>query len=864
MSAQDIRIVELLKQGRTLRAENSCNCSEYSAITYYDKISVYPVFPKKGEAPLQAAYQKMQANLADSIRANYESRQMMVAFTDIRSSRGGKDHTKTEIDAFWENAERSFLFMTMVNLSLCANLKEEMLRIRRILDRAHRNQYLLYLTYDYSEILIFFKGDSFQEYSSLVMEVGFGESSSYILDTITVCCFNRSDSNRKHDEALKICVQMGIKAYKEATEYLSKNNIEPDQVSWLLGRNDIAFVIDTDGIKLIQSFNKYRKEVSPAFSWLSTVNFIILIPKDPAVEAALAGKDKELCMKVILEKRIQSVCEKYEQICEAMNIRKDAVFIRMLGEIWGLVRNVQDSQLAQDLVVCILPELDDFLSYLERVLETGQPKGCHAGSLYNCINAFYINMLALISSTVHSNQEFVQIPHSALPGFEMPPKVMAYYGLIVREIIRAFQDEKNLYGVMLSPKLVDELEVDSLAIKELHTKALEDQKAQEEQRDQLLSVNIGESLLYDMRDTITTLGHEMAHFVGEYTRKREIRRQKILACYVYKLLNLLCEQFAQMLPTANNDTYTPNAEHFVVVARQISSRIVVESPCNRPLLRHLSPQIENLVGTVLYNEDYLKQIYTEVIHPTFEDIAREEFFEKQLCGKTGKNHTSNDFANVYVDGRMRPLFMEACRRCHEYWPIYTDKVEFKEYVGYLFSESYADLAMVMLFDMKVKDYIRVFARGMRGMKYPGEEVEDATELTRFIAVVRTIAKKNGGKEERWFTEAEEGEENWNRTLKVVAKLVTGNKLHALYKFCVEKKINVAYVAYLIEYLEECFDALTVQLHAEDGKYTDVVNKLQKIYKTVNRPSSILIQLNEIRDLEYSFLSQYASNQEPQA
>ena len=860
MSTQDIRIVELLKQGRTHQPEGSGISSGYSAITYYDNISVHSVRPQKGEAPLRAAYQKMQALLADTNRTNYESRQMMVAFTDIRGSRGGKDHTEAEIKAFWENAERSFLFMTMVNLTLGTSLKNEVRRIRKILDKEHRNQYLLYLTYDYSEILIFFKGDSFQEYSSLVMEVGFGKNNCGILDTITVCGFNCSELTRMQDDTLRICVQMGIKDYEEAAEYLSKNGIDLPQVHWLLGRNDIAFVTGPDGIRWIQSFCKDYSARKPELRWLSTANFIILIPKDPSVEAALAGKQKKLCKEVMSEDRIRSACEKYSLICEKMNIRKDKVFIRMLDEIWCLIRNVQGSQLAQDLVVCILPELDDFFSYLERVLENGSLEDRHAGSFYNCINTFYINMLALISSTVHSNQEFVQIPHSTLPGFEMPPKVMAYYGLIVRKIIRAFQDEQNLYGIMLSPKLVDELEVDSLAIKELFMKAREDQQEQEAHRDQLLSVNIGESLLYDMSDTITTLGHEMAHFVGESTRKREIRRQKILACYVYKLLTILCEQFADMFPATYNVKGIIKNECLMQVASKISKSIVEESLCNRPLLRDLFPQIENLVRTVLYNRTYLEQIYQEAVYPIFHRIAREEYFEKQLGGKRIKGGTPYELPDVYVDGRMRRRFDDACARCHEYWPIYTDKQEFKEYVGYLFSESYADLAMVTLFDMKVGDYVRVFTRGMRGMRFPSEAVEDATELTRFIAVVRTIAKKKGSQGGRRFTEAEVGEGSWNRTLREVARLVTGNKFRVLYEYCVERKINVAYMAYLVEYLTECFDALSIQLHAGDGKFTDVVNELQKIYETVDHPSSILTQLDEIRDLEYSFLSQYASKQ----
>ena len=236
MSTQDIRIVELLKRGHAIQPAEFSSCPVgYSAITYYDKISVHCVNLGNGEAPLRAAYQKMQTLFADGAGESYESRQMMVAFTDIRNSRVN-GHTKTEIDTFWDDENPAFFFMTMINISLSTSLEKEVRRIREILNKKTRNRYLLYLTYDYSEILIFFKGNSFREFSSLVMKIGFGKDSSGVLDTITVCSFNSLEPTKICDENLRICVQMGIKDYKEATSYLQKTGVKLTDVYWQIGR----------------------------------------------------------------------------------------------------------------------------------------------------------------------------------------------------------------------------------------------------------------------------------------------------------------------------------------------------------------------------------------------------------------------------------------------------------------------------------------------------------------------------------------------------------------------------------------------------------------------------------------------------
>lgn len=816
MGVQDVRIVELIKFEKPMNTiQDFHSVKDYLTITYYDKIQVHPVTVNTGEDSMHAAYRIMESIQFQSGKGDYEFRQLIVCFADVKEP-------YNEFRKFWEDQNCPLFFVTMVNVSLNVRLEDEIERIRSVLDGL---DYRLYLTYEYDEILIFTKSKSLRTYAERVMKIGFHKENRGVLDTITVCCFG-DDSEPCGDEQVTISIQLGVKDYQVAVDYITKKGINKDAINWVLGRGDIGFLTVRDGLSWIREF--YREGRKIGFPWLSTVQFSVMVRnKDPKKSQELTGKPVESPWYAVSEQRLEKIFPLYEKKCRKLRIPVDPVFERILCETGRLVDNALENRLSQDLAVCILPELDDFLRYLEHILTNPALQERHAEALRSSLNSFYLSILALVNSTVHSNQEFILIPHSAPPSFEMPPKVIVYYGLIVRQIIEAFRDDERIYGVMLAPKLVDDLEVESFSITEL------------EGTGHLLSVSIGEKFLYNLRDTVMTLGHEMAHFVGEKTRERGWRRELILSYYLYLLLSRLCSICLELLPGGADLGNLVESEYLRKTAEKLSKCVVEKAPMSCPLRRRMLEEVKKLAGTILYDPSYTKIILEDIIFPLLE---LPECRKRLMWHLNAVLKFSNDGKlDAYLYARIEHLFNQAIRDCLENWAASIDDGEFSEYIGYLFAEAYADIAMVTLFEMSMDEYIHVFSRGMGKLEYHRGTTEDVIEMTRFIAVVRAAART----QHHWGNIVNDKKSmKWEDVLRSVANDACEWNIYA---FCQENQIDVMLTMYLVKYLVKCAETLKMQF--ESGSQRTAVEVLHTLYAEIENPSTILNQITRIREQE---------------
>lgn len=835
MSMQDIRIVELKNWGWPAQIPANGQ-DDFTAFTYFDEIAVHPVAQEEEGTPLQSAYVQMQKIFGQDCQVGSKpciARQTIMAFTDIDAGGADCTYTPDEVQQFWDARDDVYFFMSMINVSPSARLKTEVKRIRRLL-RKHRG--LLYLTYEYNELLLFYKGSSLREYAKLMMQISFGKRNQGVLDTITVCSF--TNARRPEDEGITVSVHLGVTNYEQAKQYLIDRGIKERSIFWLLGRNDIGFTQRKDGLQWLYDLYQDCLGQRDRFQWLSTASFSVPVPKARVKldyqPSPLASLDSDT------GGRIDSLCSLYEGKCRQLNIKPDAVFMRMLREMGVLVRNSWENRLAGDLAIYMLPELKDFLSYMEMLLQDAALSERDAETLRSCLSEFYLNILSLVSSTVHSNHKFIQIPHCAPPRFEMPSKVMAYYSLIARKIIRIFQDEDNLYGIILSPKLVDELEVKSIAIDAIGRK------------DQLLSVNIGEALLYDLHSTVATLGHEMAHFVGENTRCRELRRECVLAYHIYGLLSSLCKYGIDLLPEwaqANaNDSVDTN--RIRECALKLSRQIPAPKDNPRLLLRNLLSEVADLPRTVLYPQENRKQIFDEVFYPIFQPPACMEALLQRCGGPAGPGGRPTEGQRAYAAARAKYIFDCAVQSCRNSRFPEKTAMEFTDYVNYLFSEAYADLAMVALFHMPLKDYIHVFERGIKQMDYRENCQEDTIELIRFIAVVRAVRSVAGPAKRipgwgvpKW--DLPEGG-TWSTVLRETALLNSSVKYA---DFCKSREIDITLLTFLVKYLRECFRCLGENF----GRSEAEVEEIRHIYRNIESSRTILSQLTDIREMEKTYL-----------
>lgn len=833
MSVQDVRIVELIRWEKPLDISSAVpNSKDYQAITYYDKIRVHGVNVDQKSTPLQAAYRVIEQIPSHDESLNYGFRQLIVGITDVEES---------ELDSFqsfWSTQESPLFFVSLVNISLNVELQDEIKRIKAELTGI---DYRLYLTYEYDEILIFAKSSSIRAYAECMMKIGFQKNNIGVLDTFTVCCFGEG-FEECDDEQVIICAQLGIKNHEKAMEYLVRSGVRENDIHWVLGRSDVGFLIVESSLPWIHKFyqeNRMQNREEKEISWLSTTQFSVMVQHTNQKDLMenLAGQPPKAPWSRVSEQWVREIFPLYKDKCKELHIRADSVFERVLYETGRLVDNALENRLSQDLAVCILPELIDFLQYLKCTLSSQAMKEKDTALLRRSLNSFYLNVLTLVNSTVHSNQEFVLIPHSAAPSFEMPPKVIAYYGLIVRKIIEAFKDDNRIYGVMLAPKLVDDLEVESFSTTEL------------EEVGHLLSVGIGEPFLYNLLDTVMTLGHEMAHFVGESTRQREYRRQLVYSFYLYRLISQLCEFCLHSLPGCAEAELRGlvDSEAILRTAERLAQGLNARNSSMRPLMRELTDDLYDLARSTLYDPEYKDYILNEIILPMFERQEFQTYLAQHLHTVLVPFEVQN--AEIYLRVRAERIYEMATRNCLENWSLSFDANEFSEYIGYLFTESYADLAMVLLFDMSLEEYIHIFSKGMGESDYHSNTAEDVIEMMRFISVIRSMAQVK----DDWNTNVtvENESKMWDDVLKKIA--IPACKWDIL-DFCQENQIEIALLTCLVKYLVKC--AKTLKNHFAEESQEAALQMLHELKHEIETQGTILSRIDKIRKQEKELLNQF--------
>ena len=167
----------------------------FLAMGYFDMLEVKATKTKEGEGPLMQAYTNTyriasEADLKHSV-------QEIKAFTNIVDSSGNdvessadmkRGFTKEEIDKFWKD-ESLPMYISMVHLDLEHCLDDI---IRKICKIFKGRNYLYYITFDYSGIIVLAKNDTVKEYARKLLKLNyFCQNEMRIQDTFSVFSFNK-------------------------------------------------------------------------------------------------------------------------------------------------------------------------------------------------------------------------------------------------------------------------------------------------------------------------------------------------------------------------------------------------------------------------------------------------------------------------------------------------------------------------------------------------------------------------------------------------------------------------------------------------------------------------------------------------
>ena len=258
-------------------------------------------------------------------------------------------------------------------------------------------------------------------------------------------------------------------------------------------------------------------------------------------------------------------------------------------------------------------------------------------------------------------------------------------------------------------------------------------------------------------------------------------------------------------------------------------------------LRKLKTTIENIYSKLFNNNDIRKEIFQNIwlkyqpnsyILPQNDDLPDLSVTAWEKVKKRLLENWDYDLYSAAIDKITFKWFLtDSSAR----W-----KADFDNVIKYLFSESYADLKMILLFNMTPTEYRSIFEKGLAKKNYQANS-SDRTELMRYFSVGRTLCKfgkwaLSDDKEAQNFQARPVGASYTFGDILVYASaamynLESGNLLH---QFVDDIKFDEVLVGCLCNYLNAC-----VKKESDFLKQSKECAMLRKIYRNVLDNTSAL-------------------------
>lgn len=859
----DARLISLYSRGVQDHIPQGFNdVGQSYSFCYYDMIEVQRVEIRDGPV-LKDAYLLAQTERGKR-KAGLGSGRSLVAVMDIEPD-GTSGYTRNDIDMFWSQ-EREFplFFVSMLNLAKTEDLEDTLKEIKETFrDLPH----LAYITFDHCDIILFCRGDSFQEYARHIFKLYYA-SEKGLGDAITLYSFLDCKRLPEKEERFATLIRVGVKDYlarEQFYEKLSKfekdNKYETLSKYWLLERNDIGFYREDATLHWLMQVRNVVLDMereNGGKPWYTTYSLTVLIPDgtdgyqgwrnyDHLGKSQTANDLRERVDYLYKEFK-----EKYEAVHDRLRNQKtqvycDQVFLRWLEESYHLVVSLMSSRLSEDLGVCLLPQFMDMFIYGSRLFS--EPEAITRNDLERAQKSFgdfFSNIAVLVDSMNQTDRQFVQVPAFHLPSFNIPPQIMAFYTVIVRKMLAVLRDDNKdiFYGFTIAPKLVNTLSVFSLSIQDIP------------QKDEWISMNMDEMSFYTLRLTMETIAHEVSHYIGEDLRKRKVRKEAMIKCAFQLLLGELARRFAaevdERAESAYQEKLTKNKLKLYLddldhAAEELWKQVQELDPnWYGAESNHYSCQMKAVIQQIPRDiesdwalaDSVIKQVWiviqTACARGRDTLLDRLQFYIQwnlgmqggQLSGDAQKtldvimeNEASSILGTIIDD------LMEELDVLFEQPPEQTDKESTTklwrqlDYLCYMFRETFADLQAILLLDMQWGDYC--------GLLLQGKEQPGVDHAPRMFAVTKALLNCGVWK----LNDIGTGGVFTN-----VQNALVLDPVKDADRLAKEHKIPPELSGYLFKYLAECTqdirDFFTKERHSE-------VEELQTIHKNLPDHSSFL-------------------------
>lgn len=880
----DARIISLSSQGiRSGMPTGDFQGNRYCTFSYYDTISVREVkldSADQGGNPLNKAYRMaFEQDGADGLS------QFIPAFIDVVDCKDGKGYTREEIDSFWQDEHYPVLFMTMVNIGEAEDVEAVLKKVKSTFPaKCH----LAYFTFDHSDLILFYRGDSFEEYAGLIFPFNY-KSGLAIYDTITLYSFCRVARDYEADKSFRALISFGVRDYHAAENFYSEveglgKKIEK---AWLLGRNDMSIYCEEATLKWLSEVRS-RALNNRSKGWYTTYD--LLIPIHPnsleATKVGLGGDALDISkIKDRMKGKYRSFKRSYMDVYEKLGLVYDKVWLRWLKESSELSADLLGNVLSGDLGVCLAPQFlglfeygikffnskyfsgleSDETDYGKRIAEDEKRRN-QLEKIDRSFADFFSDMAILIDSMNQTNRQFVQVPSFHLPSFDVPPKIMALYVAVGHRLKEVLHDDTGFkYELVLLPKYTRNLGILSLAAQDVLP------------GDQWLEVMISEPSFYSLQMTIETMGHEISHFSGQKNRCRKKRGDLMIECalslYLVDILKILPSEAVSMYPSGQESMPRISTGGYPLSdilnsakkLRRTAKEALPGMFEREPRRSRVIESITYLLGEFIVQQQLFGALKEQLwrlecngsseVDTTIDYLRWHSRWEHGFGEKERLTPTEKEARTRLVENKFLKLVRHVVSGYEPSYRLSAYGIEvgvppdsnflrlydlFKK-MSYFFSETFADLQMILLFEMDWHKYCSLMKR------------EEDIKLTqdcplRMLAVAKTLVS-----ERVWAAEdITDGGEEFVTTEDAVKMDIAEN-----YVDLDKMGFNPILLHYLFEYLKCCVGV--IELFFRKPKIAGQVKKLRKLHAALSNETSILDLQKEIRTYVESFRKEFVSS-----
>lgn len=632
---------------------------------------------------------------------------------------------------FWDTPG-DVLYISFLQLTNSAVITTE--EIRRDIDsiitgRTSGASWALYHSLDFCDLVLFTKNLTYKDCSSIMwdLSIGRGQELAIVRDTFTIYGFRQGflkDAFQKLDQNVcpqwkdhaSLSVQLSIQSYEvwKKFENSLKNEHIPYQPLRTFGRYDVRLITnDLSGeqiLRLLHLLDDMAGESKDrAFGGYE---ISMETPLDNAIlrGSTDASQDREL----------ENVAADAMDLLCGMCAKADLDSADYADETRRSLKALLKNGFSEEFVLSVLSTFLGFLQITINVqdyrnrMELKENEEIELKASQEKMIRHYFNALNILAlCTMHSERQFVQAPAFNATYFDVPPKLLAFYSAVAREILDALRSDSDAdYHFLFVPNYQKDINVRPLEL-----------KMKENPSQHLAVVHLHESYFYDPVLTIKLFCHEAAHYMSDRHRKDRAR-------YIFRVVSFL---LLANTPLGFVMEQTQDDSILAVMAESLADflmeKFVEQTPHTiRDIPYHLKDVSEFLRCTDYGISFFEDAFHADRICSSWQNVLREKVIQESDrfgklfgigLGSIQETLQSNYLIELFQQDQEGMHVYEVFSRIISHYATFPNASEPDEEFNNIcenilqaFSEAYADLRMSELIgeEFSWKDYTDMFTQ----------------------------------------------------------------------------------------------------------------------------------------------------------